>query len=122
MGKLKYRLNAIYKGKKQQILDNLPRAKAVTLRKIVGDVDPFVPYKTGKLSESVEINDTASSFTYTAEYASFAFDPDSPSGTPKNYNHSVHVKATGNPVEAAQQVHDEEWGEFFKEELLKGVK
>lgn len=101
---------------------NLPEAKRKTLERIAKDTDEFIPYKTGRLSKSVEIKPADSSILYSSEYASFAFNPVAPSGVPKQYTKTVHQNAQGYPLQASYSVHDAEWAEYFREELMKGVK
>lgn len=110
-----------YTDLKDKIDRNKPRARSLTLDKIIKDTDPYVPYKTGELARSTTKSADNTAVLYTAPHASFAFDPNTPSGVPKQYNKTVHEKAQGNPLEAARKDHETEWAEFYREELLKGV-
>ena len=95
------------------------RAKRVTIRKMISDTDPYVPYDTGELSASARPFRNNSGIAYESPHASYAFDAIAPSGRPKVYNTSVHEKATAAPFEVAFDEHIKEWVETFKEELLK---
>lgn len=105
----------------KKVNSNLESAKKATLERIVKDTEPYVPYKTGNLNDNVTVNTSASSFTYEAEYASYAFDPISPSGKPKQYTKEVHPQAQGYPFEKAVNEHDVDWVETFREELMRDV-
>lgn len=110
-----------YSDYKDKIISNIEKAKSKSLDKIIKDTEPYVPYKTGSLSNSVVKNVATSTISYTAPHASFAFEPIAPSGKPKEYNQSVHTKAQGYPIQAAYNEHSQEWAEFFAKELLEGV-
>lgn len=83
------------------------------------ETDKLVPYRTGNLASSVA--ETPTGFKYSANYASFAFDPTSKSGKPKNYIKSVHPFAQGNPVEKSYNDNSKAWAEQYARDLLKGV-
>lgn len=103
------------------IKDNLESAKKATLERMVKDTEPYVPYKTGNLNANVSINTTASSITYEAEYATYAFNPATSSGKPKQYTKETHPQAQGFPFEKAVMEHEDDWVETFREELMKDV-
>lgn len=113
-----------YRGLKTKIRKNKVRAKRSTLDKIYKDTEPYIPYKTGALDRTGRISYSNSTITWgdvTAPYASFAFDPVAPSGKPKVYNRSKHLKAQGNPFQASKEANEVAWAEFYAKELLKDV-
>jgi hypothetical protein len=105
----------------EKIKANLDKAKKATLERIVKDTDEYVPYKSGDLSSNVSINPSNSSFTYEEDYASYAFNPISPKGVPKQYTHTVHKNAQGHPFEKSASEHEVEWIEVFRKELMNDV-
>ena len=105
----------------EKIKANLDKAKKVTLERIVKDTDEFVPYKSGNLASNVTTNHSASSFTYEEDYASYAFNPISPKGVPKQYTHTVHKNAQGYPFGKSASEHEVEWIELFRKELMQNV-
>lgn len=104
-----------------KIKDNEPLAREKVLNRIIKDTDEYVPYKTGKLAESAEARPVSSEIVYKEGYASFAFDPVSRSGKPKEYSVERNQKAQGYPIQAAEKEHDKEWAELYAKELLNGV-
>lgn len=114
-------LENFIEGIDEKIKANLDKAKQVTLERIVKDTDEFVPYKSGNLSSNVTVNPSASSFTYEEDYASYAFNPVSSKGKPKQYTHTVHKNAQGYPFEKSASEHGVEWVELFRKELMKDV-
>lgn len=95
------------------------RAQRETMKRVLGDTDEYVPYKTGNLAKTASILPSNDGVLYPAEYASYAFNPTANSGKAKEYNTSVHSKATGNPFEASYDDNGDAWAELFAEELLK---
>jgi hypothetical protein len=99
---------------------NLPAAKEAVLKQIVADTEDYIPYKTGKLTESVGINLEDDSIYYDTAYAGYAFYP-TYQGKPKVYNQSVHSKAQGYPYRASEEEHIEEWAKLFMNKLVEGI-
>lgn len=97
------------------------KARDVVIEQMIQDTDEFVPYKTGKLSRSVEKLPAANGFMYNTEYASYAFDPIAPSGVKKKYTKDVHPKAQGYPFEAASEEHFNDWVDLYEREVLKNL-
>jgi hypothetical protein len=104
-----------------RIEQNIDSAKKAVLSEIKNDVDEYVPYRIGALASNVSMKPTESTITYTEDYASYAFNPISSSGKPKQYSQEVHSKAQGNPFEAASEQNDKEWADLFAKELMKRV-
>lgn len=104
-----------------QIKSNESSARKKTLEKIVKDTDDYVPYKTGKLSSNVSIDEYTSTIEYKEPYASFAFNDVSPSGLPKEYNKSIHTKAGGYPLKRSFEDNEVKWAEYYAKELMKDV-
>lgn len=98
---------------------NMESARKAVMTQIAKDTDEYIPYKTGRLSKNIEL--TESTLAYTEDYASYAFNPISPSGVPKQYSKKVHEKAQGYPLQKSYNENDEKWAELFRKELLKDV-
>lgn len=83
------------------------------------DTDQFVPYKHGNLAKNVQ--DTPKGYMYAENYASYAFNPIAPSGTPKNYTKDVHIQAQGNPVNVSGRKFVKKWTDQYAKDLLQGL-
>lgn len=92
----------------------------LTIR-IFEDTDPYVPYKTGFLSENLQwkIEGARVEVEYVASYAPYAFNPIAPSGKEKNYTKTVHPEARGEPLAYSFSVNEDKWAEYFVEEVFK---
>lgn len=105
----------------QELLKVIERNRQTATEKTVEFIsslsEPFLPFKTGKLTQSVKPN--TSSIDVTVDYAENALNPISSSGKPKVYDQSVHPKACGVPFEAVAEEKEEEIAEFYVEELFK---
>ena len=96
---------------------NREKATEKTVEFIAKESEPYLPFKTGALSNSVK--PSTSSIDVTVDYAEYALNPISSSGKPKVYDTSVHPKAQGNPFEALAEEKEEQIAEFYVEELFK---
>lgn len=114
-------LNKLYESFKAQIEANQAQAQFATMTKMLDDIEPYVPYLTGELNDSLTFNLTDSTISLEADYASYAVNPIAPSGVPKEYTTTYHEEARGYPIQYAAELYEEEWAEFYKEELLRGV-
>lgn len=102
-----------------RIKSKIPDAKKELLYQLVKDAEPYVPYKTGLLNNSVQVYPQDGLIVYHAPYASFAFDPETAYGFPKNYNTSVHEEARGYPVEYAYENNEDNYINMLIEKLLE---
>lgn len=112
-------LNKFVDDELNSIMEKKVRAQREVMKRVLGDTDEYVPYDTGYLSKTATILPSNDGVLYPAEYASYAFNPTSNSGRPKEYKTSTHSKATGNPFEASYDDNGDAWAELFAEELLK---
>lgn len=94
-------------------------AKLRTIVRIAQDIEPYIPYKTGKLYKSQKIDVTDHNIKYNCEYTKYAFNPYTSTGKEKVYNRSVHKKAQGMPLEAAYAENKTRWAGYLEEELSK---
>lgn len=90
-------------------------ARSRVLEEMIKDTDVYVPYSTGKTSQSVTRFPGNNGFEYTTDYAKYAFNPIDPSGKPKVYNTEHHEKAQGNPIQASTEANRDRWLQMYKE-------
>ena len=95
---------------RKKIEDDLESAAVQTLMGIAEDIEPFVPYKTGELSDSAIIDESSLSLVWEAEHAEYVYDmPES-----NNFNKSVHPNATSHWVDEGLKAYGNKWTEDFK--------
>lgn len=94
----------------QQIEADLEEAAVKTLNTIAEDIEPFVPYRTGELSNMVVLDESSLSLEWEAEHAEYVYN------MPKdaNFNRTVHPKATSQWVDEALQSYKAKWTEDMK--------
>ena len=73
---------------------NVNKARYVMANQIMADMDQFVPYKVGTLSQSVHINANGSQITYTTPYARAQFYGIVNGSPVRNYTRSEHPRAS----------------------------
>lgn len=89
----------------RQIESDLEAAAVQTLEGMVSDIEPYVPYKTGELTESAEIDEDSLSIVYDTEYAEYVYNmPES-----NNFNRDVHKKATSKWTDEAIYSNRDKW-------------
>lgn len=115
------KIDVLVKEVESDILSNSESAKSSVLSQMIEDTDRYVPYDTGELAKSVSKSPNLDGFDYSVPYASFAFDPISPSGKPKSYNTDNHYDAQGNPWEPAFDENKDKYEDMFVDKLLKGL-
>lgn len=100
---------------KKRISETAEGAAMQTLEGMLKDIDPYVPYDTGELSDSAIIDESSLSIVWGAEYADYVYD------MPKtnNFNTSVHANATSHWVDEAMNSYREKWIEEFKDNFRK---
>lgn len=94
------------------------RANKAVLEAIQKDAEPYLPYATGHLMRDVAIDPANGILAYGAAYASFAFDPITPFGTPKKYSTDVHPEARGYPVEYVLHQNEQKYMNLWIKEVL----
>lgn len=100
---------------KKQIEDDFENAVIKTLHGVVKDIEPFVPYNTGELSKSVEIDKNNLSIVWTAPHAEYVYN------MPKsnNFSSGVNTKATSNWVGEALSAYNKKWVDDIKRNFHK---
>ena len=89
----------------RQIESDLEAAAVQTLKGMVSDIEPYVPYKTGELNDSAEIDEDSLSIVYDTEYAEYVYNmPES-----NNFNRDVHKKATSKWTDEALHSNKAKW-------------
>ena len=96
----------------------LPAAKSAVLHQMLEDTEPYIPYKTGRLTENGGVDLENDSIVYDLPYAKFAFNPKY-RGRDKVYDTSGHPLAQGNPYKASTQEFKDEWVRLFKKKLVE---
>ena len=89
----------------RQIESDLEAAAVQTLEGMVSDIEHYVPYKTGELTESAEIDEDSLSIVYDTEYAEYVYNmPES-----NNFNKDVHPNATSKWTDEALHSNKAKW-------------
>ena len=84
----------------RQIESDLDAAAVQTLEGMISDIEPYVPYKTGELTESAEIDEDSLSIVYDTEYAEYVYNmPD----------RDVHKNATSKWTDEALYSNKDKW-------------
>lgn len=89
------------------------RARKSLCEEIIHDTEDFVPYDTGKLSNSVTILDNGKQIAYTADYVEYVNEMPSSS----NFDKSAHSRATSRWVDASVTLNRDKWLSNFKERV-----
>lgn len=105
-------------GLETQIERKQYQANKKVLEEIQKDVEPYLPYASGYLQSSAYVDAMAGTLSYGAYYAEYAFEPNTPMGTPKNYDKRVHSEARGFPVEYAVQQNMDKYRDMWLKEVL----
>lgn len=107
-------------------LDNLfsnakiDKARYVTANQAMADMDQFVPYKGGTLSQSAHINADGSQITYTTPYAKAQFYGIINGSPVRNYTRSEHPMASKRWDLRAKALYGQQWAEIAKKALMGG--
>ena len=104
----------------QRCKNALPVAKNAVLHQMLEDTEPYIPCKSGALTENGGVDLENDAIVYDLPYAGFAFNP-TYRGKPKVYDTSRHPLAQGNPYQASTQEFKDEWVRLFKEKLVEGI-
>lgn len=100
---------------------NINKARYVMANQIMADMDQFVPYKVGTLSQSVHINADGSQITYTTPYAQAQFYGIINGSPVRNYTRSEHPRASKRWDLRAKALYGQQWAEIAKNSLLGGT-
>ena len=99
---------------------NIDKARYVMANQAMADMDQFVPYKVGTLSQSVHINANGSQITYTTPYAKAQFYGIINGSQVRNYTRSEHPRASKRWDLRAKALYGQQWAEIAKKSLLGG--
>lgn len=99
---------------------NVNKVRYVMANQMMADMDQFVPYKAGTLSQSVHINADGSQITYTTPYARAQFYGIVNGSPVRNYTRSEHPRASKRWDLRAKALYGQQWAELAKKRLLGG--
>lgn len=105
---------------KKKFEDASKKAQSEVLKQMIADTEDYIPYKTGKLTSSVNVDESNATINYTAPYAAFAFNP-LYKGKEKVYNRTVHSKAQGNPYQASNIENGQKWALLYAKKLAEEI-
>lgn len=89
------------------------RARKLLCEEIIHDTEDFVPYDTGKLSNSATILDNGRQIAYTANYAEYVNEMP----VSNNFDKSVHSQATSHWLDASITLNRDKWLSNFRERV-----
>lgn len=99
---------------------NVNKAQYVMANQMMADMDQFVPYKAGTLSQSVHINANGSQITYTTPYARAQFYGIVNGSPVRNYTRSEHPGASKRWDLRAKALYGQQWADIAKKALMGG--
>ena len=106
---------------------NVSKARYVMANQMMKDMDFFVPYREGHLSDSAHINANGSEITWSTPYARaqfYGFITNYKTGRQSRIVNYTH-KRTGNPSRRwdlrAKALYSQQWAEIAKKSLLGGT-
>ena len=100
---------------------NVNKARYVMANQIMADMDQFVPYKVGTLSQSVHINADGSQITYTTPYARAQFYGIVNGSPVRNYTRTEHPRASKRWDLRAKSLYSQQWADMAKKSLMGGT-
>lgn len=100
---------------------NVNKARYVMANQMMADMDQFVPYKAGTLSQSVHINADGSQITYTTPYAQAQFYGVVNGSPVLNYTRSEHPRASKRWDLRAKALYGQQWADVAKKNLMGGA-
>nr|DAV01383.1 MAG TPA: Minor capsid protein [Caudoviricetes sp.] len=100
---------------------NVNKARYVMANQMMADMDQFVPYKAGTLSQSVHINANGSQITYTTPYAKAQFYGVTNGAPVRNYTRSEHPRASKRWDLRAKALYSKQWADVAKRSLMGGT-
>lgn len=98
----------------------LKKANYVVANQAMADMDQFVPYKAGKLSESAHIDSNGHTIVYTTPYAKAQFYGFVNGHPVVNYTTTEHPQATKRWDLKAKSLYMDKWLNNVKDTLLGG--
>lgn len=116
--KTQFKINSL--ALERRCKEALPAAQSAVLHQMLEDTEPYIPYKTGRLTENGGVDVENQQIVYDLPYAKFAFNP-LYRGRPKVYDTSKHPLATGNPYQESSKEFKDEWVKLFKQKLVEGI-
>lgn len=99
---------------------NINKARYVMANQAMADMDQFVPYKVGTLSQSAHINADGSQITYTTPYAKAQFYGIVNGSPVRNYTRSEHPMASKRWDLRAKALYGQQWAQIAKKALMGG--
>ena len=100
---------------------NINKARYVMANQAMADMDQFVPYKVGTLSQSAHINADGSQITYTTPYAKAQFYGIVNGSPVRNYTRSEHPQASKRWDLRAKALYGQQWANVAKKSLTGGT-
>lgn len=100
---------------------NVNKARYVLANQIMADMDQFVPYKAGTLSQSVHINANGSQITYNTPYAQAQFYGIINGSPVRNYTRSEHPRASKRWDLRSKALYGQQWADLAKKNLMGGT-
>lgn len=100
---------------------NVNKSRYVMANQAMADMDQFVPYKVGTLSQSAHINANGSQITYTTPYAKAQFYGIINGSPVRNYTRSEHPMASKRWDLRAKALYGQQWAGIAKDSLLGGT-
>lgn len=98
----------------KKISEKMKFANAHLLNNIKQDTEPLVPYKTGELSNSVEIDYANNTIRYTADHAGYVYENEG-----ANFNKSVHPQAQAYWLRDSIAINKEKWLKDYESDMKK---
>ena len=80
------------------VLKDVDKATSKMLDSMIDDITPYVPYKTGELNSSVEVDYNNKVIAYNDSKAEYVYNMP----TSNKFNRNVHKKATSHWLEVAK--------------------
>ena len=105
-------MSALQSAITKEIKDRIEQIKSEFSEYIIEDSFEYVPYETGKLSESAHI-DNKGNIIYDEPYAEEVYNSD------RQYDTDKHKKATGHWIEKAYKDKADKWQQKLKDLILK---
>lgn len=97
----------------------LDKARYVMANQMMSDMDQFVPFKNGKLSQSAHINANGSEITYTTPYARAQFYGIVNGSPVRNYTRTPHPQASKRWDLRAKALYSRKWANVAKKSLME---
>ena len=86
-----------------------------TLKVMMKDVEPYVPYDTGELDDSVFIDVMDLAIVWETEYSEYVYDMP----TSNNFKRDVHPNATSQWASITRDIYIDKWIEVMRRNFAK---